>query len=74
MVFFLVHVFFACQTWSEGDFSSEGGGPADGGGSDGGFGDGGGGEWGEGMGEGDEGGGVVGTLKKLYSLFGGGGD
>lgn len=32
---------------------------------------GGGGDWGEGIGDGEEGGGVVGTLKKLYSLFGG---
>ncbi|CAN0279015.1 unnamed protein product [Ascophyllum nodosum] len=53
-------------TWSESSFGSEGDAP-----------DGDGGDWMEGMGDGGEeegGGGVVGTLKKLYTLFGGGDD
>lgn len=61
------------QTWSEGSFSSEGD-AADASGGGGGF-DSGDGEWGNiGGEEGAEGGGVVDTLKKLYTFFGGGDD
>lgn len=57
-------LFFCSQTWSEGSFGAEDeGGAAD--------------DWGDG-GMGDDmegtGGGVVGTLKKIYSIFGGGND
>ena len=59
-------LYVRAKTWSESSFGSEGDAP-----------DGDGGDWMEGMGDGGEeegGGGVVGTLKKLYTLFGGGDD
>ncbi|CAM9603281.1 unnamed protein product [Ectocarpus sp. 4 AP-2014] len=53
-------------TWSEGGFDGE---DVAGDGGDGG-------DWGEGIGDDEEGtgGGIVGTLKKMYTLFGGGDD
>lgn len=67
---FLLH-FFVLQTWSEGAFSSEGDAPDGGGFTEGGGEEGG--DWMEGMGgdAGEEGGGVINTLKKLYTFFGG---